>query len=89
VQRLTKTLTPQAYKKPPVAGLVTMGRLQPSKVEDRDRDPEGTRTCHRLVHWLKAISREIPSATMLPKVSEFRIKSKFGPMHETVLIWYY
>ena len=35
------------------------------------------------------ISREIPSATMLPKVSEFRIKSKFGPMHETVLIWYY
>ena len=50
-----------------------MGRLQLSKDEDRDRDPEGTRTCHRLVHWLKAISREIPSATMLPKVSEFRI----------------
>ena len=30
-----------------------MGRLQLSKDEDRDRDPEGTRTCHRLVHWLK------------------------------------
>ena len=24
-----------------------MGRLQLSKDEDRDRDPEGTRTCHR------------------------------------------
>ena len=74
-----------------MAGFATMGRLQLSKDEDRDRDrdPEGTRTCHRSVHWLKAISREIPSATMLPKVSEFRIKSKFGPMHETVQIWYY
>ena len=39
-----------ALQKPPVAGLVTMGRLQLSKEEDRDRDPEGTRTCHRLVH---------------------------------------
>ena len=34
-----------------------MGRLQLSKDEDRDRDPEGTRTCHRLVHWIKAIDR--------------------------------
>ena len=33
-----------SLQKPPVAGLVTMGRLQLSKEEDRDRDPEGTRT---------------------------------------------
>ena len=46
-----------SLQKPPVAGLATMGRLQLSKDEDRDRDPEGTRTCHRLVHWLKAIDR--------------------------------
>ena len=46
-----------SLQKPPVAGLVSMGRLQLSKKEDRDRDPEGTRTCHRLVHWLKAIYR--------------------------------
>ena len=37
-----------------------MGRLQlnnnsdkASKDEDKDRDPKGTRTCHRLVHLLK------------------------------------
>ena len=30
-----------SLQKPPVAGLVTMGRLQLSKGEDRDRDPEG------------------------------------------------
>ena len=30
-----------------------MGRLQLNKDEDRDRDPEGTRTCLRLVHLLK------------------------------------
>ena len=33
-----------------------MGRLQlnnTSKDEDKDRDPKGTRTCHRLVHLLK------------------------------------
>ena len=47
-----------SLQKPPVAGLATMGRLQLSKDEDRDRDPEGTRTCHRWVHWLKAIYRE-------------------------------
>ena len=39
--------------KPSVAGFATMGRLQLNKDEDKDRDPEGTRTCHRLVHWLK------------------------------------
>ena len=30
-----------------------MGRLQLNKDEDKDRDPKGTRTCHRLVHVLK------------------------------------
>ena len=46
-----------SLQKPFVAGFATMGRLQLSKDEDRDRDPEGTRTCHRLIHWLKAIYR--------------------------------
>ena len=46
-----------SLQKPPVARFTTMGRLQLSKDEDRGRDPEGTRTCHRLVHWLKAIYR--------------------------------
>ena len=46
-----------SLQKPPGAGLATMGRLQLSKNEDRDRDPFGTKTCHRLGHWLKAIDR--------------------------------
>ena len=50
-----------------------MGRLQLSKDEDKDRDPEGTRTCHRLIHWLKKYTEGNTSATMLPKVPESRI----------------
>ena len=46
-------------QKPPVAGFAIMGGRQPSKDENGDRDPEGNRTCHRLVHCLKEIYREI------------------------------
>ena len=36
-----------SLQKPFVAGFATMGRLQRSKDEGKDRDPEGTRTCLR------------------------------------------
>ena len=37
-----------SLQKPLVAGFATMGRLQLSKDEGKDRDPEGTRTGLRL-----------------------------------------
>ena len=37
-----------SLQKPCVAGFATMGRLQLSKDEGKDRDPEGTRTGLRL-----------------------------------------
>ena len=77
-----------SLQKPPVAGLVTMGRPQLSKEEDRDRDPEGTRTCHRLVHWLKAIYRgkyrqlqcfqKCPNFGLNPNSDLCTRQSKFG-----------
>ena len=45
--KIYRTETGEPVGQPPVAGFATMGRLQLSKDEDRDRDPEGTRTCHR------------------------------------------